>query len=64
MLLLENKIPRKVSATFLCSNFFCFVVQDEFVEMMEITNPDKMDISERRQSRLEKEYSMFSAERY
>ena len=34
------------------------------MEMMEITNPDKMDISERRQSRLEKEYSMFSAERY
>ena len=34
------------------------------MEMIEIKNPDKMDITERRQSRLQKEYSMFSAERY
>lgn len=32
--------------------------------MMEIVDPDKMDMTSRRKSRIEKEYSLFSTERY
>jgi hypothetical protein len=33
------------------------------MEMIEIGDPDRTDISQRRQLRLEKEYSLFDAER-
>lgn len=34
------------------------------MEMIEISDPDRTDISQRRQLRIEKEYSLFDAERY
>lgn len=40
------------------------LTQDEYVEMMEIVDPDKLDMSLRRRFRIEKEYSLFSTERY
>jgi hypothetical protein len=34
------------------------------MEMIEIADPDRTDISQRRQFRLEKEYLLFDAERF
>ena len=39
-------------------------MQDAFVEMVEIQEPDKVDIRLRRRLRIEKEYSLFSPERF
>lgn len=39
-------------------------IQDEYVEMIEIVDPDKLDMSQRRKFRIEKEHSLFSKERY
>jgi hypothetical protein len=38
-------------------------IQDEYVEMIEIVDPDKLDMSQRRKFRIEKEHSLFSKER-
>lgn len=39
-------------------------LQDEYIEMIEIVDPDKLDMSQRRRFRIEKEHSLFSKERY